>query len=145
MASCMASAIAHLQKTVHARLYRSSFARCPGGPLVPVTVFESLPLLIKAASFLEYRGETTAFFDFTHQKKITQSSYAMSLLHILSDPHFCETLVTRTPWRLAAAIKQIGTEQLYARSAQAFISQVAYQAIIRDDSIIARETGYHGF
>jgi len=108
-------------------------------------VFESLPLLIKAASFLEYRGETTAFFDFTHQKKITQSSYAMSLLHILADPHFCETLVTRTPWRLAAAIKQIGTEQLYARSAQAFISQVAYQAIIRDDSIIARETGYHGF
>ena len=38
MASCMASAIAHLQKTVHARLYRSSFARCPGGGLVPVTI-----------------------------------------------------------------------------------------------------------
>src|SRR5246127_5539660 len=37
MASCMASAIAHLQKTVHARLYRSSFARCPGGGLMPVT------------------------------------------------------------------------------------------------------------
>lgn len=31
LASSMASAIAHLQKTVHARLYRSSFARCPGG------------------------------------------------------------------------------------------------------------------
>jgi hypothetical protein len=29
MASCMASAIVHLQKTVHAKLYRSSFARCP--------------------------------------------------------------------------------------------------------------------
>src|SRR5246127_5941253 len=38
MASCMASAIAHLQKTVHARLYRSSFARCLGGGLMPVTV-----------------------------------------------------------------------------------------------------------
>src|ERR1700693_10965 len=38
MASCMASAIAHLQKTVHARLYRSSFARCPGGGLMPVTM-----------------------------------------------------------------------------------------------------------
>jgi hypothetical protein len=38
MASCMASAIAHLQKTVHARLYRISFARCPGGGPMPVTL-----------------------------------------------------------------------------------------------------------
>jgi hypothetical protein len=108
-------------------------------------VFASLPALIKAASFLEHRRKTTAFFDFAYRKEISQSSYAISLLQIIADPHFCETLVKRAPWRLADAITQIGTDELYARSAEEFIREVAHQAIIRDDSIVARETGYHGF
>jgi hypothetical protein len=108
-------------------------------------VFESLPILIRAASFLEHRRETSAFFDFAYRNEITQSSYAISLLHIIADHHFCETLVRRTPWNLADAIKQIGAERLYASSAQQFIREVAHQAIIRDDSIMARETGYQGF
>jgi hypothetical protein len=108
-------------------------------------VFESLPILIRAASFLEHRGETSAFFDFAYRNEITQSSFAISLLQIMADPHFCETLVRRAPWNLADAIKQIGAERLYASTAQQFIREVAHQAIIRDDSIMARETGYHGF
>ncbi|WLA58518.1 hypothetical protein [Bradyrhizobium diazoefficiens] len=108
-------------------------------------VFQSLPTLIRAASFLDFRRETSAFFDFAYRREIEQAQYAISLLHILADPRFCETLVKRAPWHLAAVIRQIGAEQLHTDSAEGFIREVAHQAIIRDDSIVAQETGYRGF
>jgi hypothetical protein len=108
-------------------------------------VFESLATLIKAAAFLEEQDETSAFFDFSHRAKIDQSSYALSILGILADPRFCETLVKRAPWRLADAIRKISEKELHAEAAEAFVREVARQAIIRDESIVAREIEYRGF
>ena len=39
----------------------------------------------------------------------------------------------------------ITTDQLHARNAEQFIRELAHQAILRDDSMMAREVGYHGF
>lgn len=105
----------------------------------------SLPILIGAASFGDFLRRTTAFFDFIHRKEISQASYAAALLRIIADPLFCQTLVTRAPWRVASILQEISTKRLYARSADAFVRELARQAILRDDSIMAREVGYHGF
>jgi hypothetical protein len=105
----------------------------------------SLPILLKEASFVEHLRETTAFFDFIHRKKIEQASYASSLLRIIADPPLCAALVTRAPWIVGSMLKDISVEHLHAASGEQFIRELARQAILRDDGLMAREIGYHGF
>jgi hypothetical protein len=105
----------------------------------------SLPVLIKAAEFIEGRGSTSAFFDFIHRDRTRQASFASSFLRIISDPLFCQTLVTRAPWQVVAILQEISEDRLYALSAEEFIRELARQAILRDDGMMAREVGYQGF
>jgi hypothetical protein len=105
----------------------------------------SLPILINAARFAERTGPTSAFFDFIYREEIRQASYAYSLLRIIADPLFCQTLVTRAPWQIVTILRKISEERLYARAAEQFIRELAHQAILRDDAMMAREVGYHGF
>jgi hypothetical protein len=72
-------------------------ARKPAvGGLVAIGA-QSLPNLIEIARFADSLRDTTAFFDFIHRSEIAQASYAVSLLRIIADPLFCETLVKRAP------------------------------------------------
>jgi len=108
-------------------------------------LLENLPVLIKTAAFADYRGPTSAFFDFIHRAEIEQASYAYTILRIIADPPFCETLVKRAPWRVAKILEEISEKRLYSRSAEQFIRELAHQAVLRDDGMMAREVGYHGF
>lgn len=112
--------------------------------LVP-DLLRSLPRLIETAAFVESRRETSAFHDFIYRHEIERASYARSLLLIIADPPFCETLVKRAPWRVAEMLGDISEKRLYARSAEQFVRELAQQAILRDDGMMAREVGYHGF
>jgi hypothetical protein len=106
----------------------------------------SLPVLMKLAPFVEYRGvEFSAFELFTHRKKIEQASYAHSMLGILSDPLFCQSLIRRAPWAAATLIRQISDAKLYCRAAEPFIQELAHQAILLDEGIMSREVSYQGF
>lgn len=105
----------------------------------------SLPMLIKTASFAEYLRETSAFFDFIYRKEIARAVYASLFLRIIADPSFCETLVKRTPWSVVRILQQLSAERLHTRRANPFIQELAHQAIMRDDSMMAREVGYKGF
>ncbi len=105
----------------------------------------SLAALIKAASFVDHLGTTSAFFDFLYRKELERASYAFSFLRIVADPAFCETLVKRSPWRVVAMLQEISNNQLHARGVEQFIRELAHQAILRDDGMMAREVGYHGF
>ena len=105
----------------------------------------SLPIVIKAASFGEHQRDTTAFFDFIYRKEIERASYAFTLLRVVADPLFCATLVTRAPWRVALVLKDLSAKRLHSRAAEQFVREIAHQAIIRDDSMMTREIGYHGF
>jgi hypothetical protein len=105
----------------------------------------SLPVLIKAAAFVGRLRETSAFFDFIHRDEIKQASYAHTLLRIIADPLFCETLVKRAPWQVVTMLREISEKRLYAQGAEQFIRELAHQAILRDDGMMAREVGYHGF
>ena len=66
------------------------------------------------ASFADRLHDTSAFFDFIHREEINQASYATSLLRIIAESLFCETLVKRASWRVAHMLQQISEEKLYA-------------------------------
>src|SRR5262249_6148642 len=87
----------------------------------------SLPVLIKAAEFIEDREPTSPFFDFIHCDKTRQASYASTFLRIIADPLFCQTLVTRAPWQTVAILQEISKDRLYALSAEEFIRELARQ------------------
>jgi hypothetical protein len=105
----------------------------------------SLPTLIKIAAFDQYTDETSAFYDFTYRVQIRRAVFAVTLLRIVADPHYCRTLVSRQPWRLANMLREISEKQLHCRAAEQFIREIGHQAITRDDSMITREIGYSGF
>lgn len=105
----------------------------------------SLPRLIKLASFLENRRDVSAFWIFRHRNKIKQAQYAQSLLRIMSDPHFCRSIVNRAPWTVARIIKNVADEKIYSYFAEQVIQEIALQAIFSDDSIMSREVDLHGF
>jgi hypothetical protein len=105
----------------------------------------SLPTLITAAQFDQYEHDTTAFHDFAFRKQIRQAAYAVAFLRLIADHLYCRTLVTRQPWRVANMLREVSTNRLYCRGAEQFVRELAHQAIIRDDSMITREVGYHGF
>lgn len=108
---------------------------------------ESLPTLIRLATFVELRHgeERTAFFDFIHRHRLEQASYAHSLLRIIADAPFCRTLVDKAPWVVSRMLRDIGTERLYARSAESFVRELAQQALLSDEGIMDRELEFHGF
>jgi hypothetical protein len=106
----------------------------------------SLPNLIEEASFLDtLPPKTSAFFDFIHRDHVYRAAYAASFLRIIADPSFCETLVKRLPWRVVFMLREISQHFLFADSATQFIRELSRQAILRDDSMMEREIGYHGF
>lgn len=101
--------------------------------------------LVRSASFLEQHKERSAFFDFSHRRQIDDASYAASFLHILSDPHFCHTAVSRCPWQVARLIGVLTDEYLVSGHARKFVQELARQAIISRESMMTREIGYVGF
>jgi hypothetical protein len=105
----------------------------------------SLPRLIRAAAFIDHLRNTSAFFDFIYRKQIERGAYASSFLRIVADPAFCESLVKRSPWSVVMMLQELAKDRLHARSAEQFIHELAYQAILRDDGMMAREVGYYGF
>lgn len=106
----------------------------------------SLPVLMKLATFVEYRRvEFSAFELFTHRDKIKQASWARSLLEILADPLFCQSLIRRAPWTVAGMIGKISDDKLHCGAAEQFIQELAHQAILLDEGIMSREVSYQGF
>jgi hypothetical protein len=105
-----------------------------------------LPALIDAAAFFEkFDSVTTAFHDFTFYTERRRAAYSDSILRLIADPQYCQTLVTRQAWRTASILRKISEKKLYCRGAEQFVRELAHQAIIRDESMMAREVGYHGF
>lgn len=107
----------------------------------------SLPTLIRVASFAEHlpRDRVTAFFEFIHREKLERAGYAWSILRIIADPAFCRSLVTRDAWAVSRMLRDLAEARLRSRSIEEFVEQLGAQAIICDDSMLAREIEYHGF
>jgi hypothetical protein len=106
----------------------------------------SLPYLVRTAAYADgLHDNPSGFFLFANRRRLERSRYAQTLLRILADAEFCKTLVCKAGWSAAAIIDDLADQQLYTRSAEQFVREVARQAIVQDESILAREIGFHGF
>lgn len=101
--------------------------------------------LTKFANFVDRFEMPSAFFDFTHRSQIEDGEYAQSLLMIASDHRLCRTMVERTPWLAADLIRLIDEKKIQCRAAERLIQEISLQAIVSNDSMLAREAGFGGF
>jgi hypothetical protein len=85
------------------------------------------------------------FYIFAHRHELERASFSGTLLRLLSDRKFCSTLVRECPWHTALIVNRIGQNRLHTRQAESFIQQLAYQAILNEDSMMTREVEYDGF
>jgi len=113
--------------------------------LIP-DLLANLPHLVELAVFIERPPrETSAFWMFIHREKVHRAQFAVSLLRILSDPHFCRSIVIRAPWAVGTLLNDLAARKLYARAAEALVQELALQAILLEDSIMTREIEFSGF
>ena len=108
-------------------------------------LLQNIERLIETAGFIEYDRDRTAFFDFRYRRQIKNAGYAWSLLQLVAEPQFCETLVHRRPWDTAALLDRISKKKLVSRAAKNLVREIGRQAIISPSSMMAREVGYKGF
>lgn len=104
----------------------------------------NMPALSRAAS-RPLMHRRTAFYDFTYRNQLKDASYASALLHIISDPHFCSTLVSRAPWRAAKIIQILSDRTFSSAAAKRFVQELFRQSILTSQSMIGRESEYVGF
>lgn len=87
----------------------------------------------------------SAFYLFTHRKELAAATTAAKLLRILSDPDFCAVLVEKCSWLTADALRTISERRLNDDEIRTFVQEIAHQAIVREESMLAKETSYKGF
>lgn len=87
----------------------------------------------------------SAFYIFAHRRELQIASYVSSLLNILSDPEFCSALVRKCSWLTADTLESMAAQRIYIGQAKNFVQEIARQAIINDESMVAKEIGYTGF
>lgn len=115
-------------------------------------IAQNIVPLARLAAFIEnYRdagfgySEPTAFYDFIHREKLVQSTYARTLIRFLSDPHFCAVIVQRDPLACIQMLRKLAAAQIQSDAVADLVQEIARQAVISDESMLAREVGYKGF
>lgn len=105
------------------------------------------PLLRIAQSVDFKEAEKNAFYAFAKRKQIHAAGYSASLLNILADPAFCRSLIERCPWDVADILFHVSEQDdgISLRLGSELVQQLARQALISNESIVSRETGYAGF
>jgi hypothetical protein len=91
------------------------------------------------------RPKPSAFYLFAHRGELAAASDAITLLQVMSDPDFCAVLVRKCPWLTAAMLDGIARDNLRLDQAEPFVQEIARQALLNDDSMLAKEVGYTGF
>ena len=100
---------------------------------------------IGAELVIRGRPPISAFYLFAHRTELERASYACSLLRLLADEKFCSVLVSECPWQTAAIIRKISELRLHVDQAKPFIQELGMQAVVNENSMMAREIGYDGF
>jgi hypothetical protein len=97
------------------------------------------PLMIRG------RPPVSAFYRFAHRRELAAASAATTLLQIMADPDFCSVLVRKCSWLTAATLDKLAQQDIHVDQAESFVREIANQAILNEDSMMAKEVGYTGF
>ena len=91
------------------------------------------------------RPPISAFYTFARRQELEKASHAWRFLELLSDRDFCRVVITRHSWGFLRAIIPLIEENTYTEAAKTFVQAVAWQTLIQDDGMLAREDSYEGF
>lgn len=91
------------------------------------------------------RPPISAFYAFAHRHELELAYYAWHFLQMLSDRDFCRVVITRHSWGFLLAINSLTKLNTHTEAANSFVQAVAWQALVQDDGMLAREDGYEGF
>jgi hypothetical protein len=85
------------------------------------------------------------FYEFSHRTELERARHAGTFLRVLSDPPFCSALVRKCAWLTAAILGKISTSQLHTEFAEPFVQELVRQALINEESMIARASKVRRF
>lgn len=91
------------------------------------------------------RAPISAFYIFAHRRELQGATDAATFLRILADKDFCSVLVRKAAWRTAATLERFAAQRIGSDPAKHFIQQIATQAIVHDESLMAKEVDFLGF
>lgn len=96
------------------------------------------------------RAPVSAFYLFAHRRELDAASAAGTFLRIISDPDFCSVLVRKSPWVTAEFLRGLADDLAHhheysVQQASSFIQEIARQAILNEESLMAKEMSYDGF
>jgi hypothetical protein len=86
----------------------------------------------------------SAFYEFSRREELDLAGYAWHFLQLLSDRDFCRIVVTRNSWGFLRATKILVENCRYSKAVENFIQSVAWQALLQDEGMLARESRYGG-
>jgi hypothetical protein len=107
--------------------------------------FEKLRELGREGEGVRGRPPISAFYAFAHRHELALADYAWHFLQILSDGDFCRVVITRHSWGFLRAINSLTRLNTHTEAVNSFVQAVAWQALVQDDGMLAREDGYEGF
>jgi hypothetical protein len=87
----------------------------------------------------------TAFYAFARRRELELASHAWHFLQLLSDRDFCRVVITRHSWGFLRAIIPLTETNSYTEAAKTFVQAVAWQTLVQNDGMLAREDSYEGF
>ncbi len=91
------------------------------------------------------RPQITAFYAFARRRELEWASHALHFLQLLSDRDFCRVVITRHSWGFLRAIIPLTETHSYTEAAKTFVQAVAWQTLVQNDGMLAREDSYEGF
>lgn len=86
----------------------------------------------------------TPFYQFARRKQLERASHAWHFLQLISDTDFCRVIVTRHSWGFIGAVMDLADRGIYD-GAGTFVQTVAWQALIQEEGMLAKEDGFEGF
>jgi hypothetical protein len=107
--------------------------------------FEKLREQHQESEGVRGRPQISSFYAFARRRELELASHARHFLQLLSDRDFCRVVITRHSWGFLRAIIPLTDTNEYTEAAQAFVQSVAWQALMQDDGMLAREDRYDGF
>jgi hypothetical protein len=91
------------------------------------------------------RPPLSAFYVFAKRRELYRASRAWNFLQLMSDRDFCRVIITRYSWGFLSSITALADRKRYVEPVQAFVQAIAWQSLIQDEGMLAKEDGYEGF
>jgi hypothetical protein len=91
------------------------------------------------------RPPISAFYAFARRRELKLAGHAWYFLQLLSDRDFCRVVITRYSWGFLRAIIPLTETNSYTEAAKTFVQAVAWQTLVEDEGMLAREDSYEGF